>query len=111
MLEDPWAEPEEFVFSRTVAPEAAPDAPQYVEIDFERGDPVAVDGEAAVAGGAADAAERARRQARDRPARPRREPLCRHEVARRLRDAGRHDPAGRTSRHREPDASTAARRI
>jgi argininosuccinate synthase len=46
VLEDPWAEPEEFVFSRTVAPEAAPDAPQYVEIAFERGDPVAVDGEA-----------------------------------------------------------------
>jgi argininosuccinate synthase len=44
-LEDPWAEPEEFVYSRTAAPEAAPDTPQYVEITFERGDPVAVDGE------------------------------------------------------------------
>jgi argininosuccinate synthase len=44
-LEDPWAEPEEFVFSRTIAPEAAPDAPQYVEVAFARGDPVAVDGE------------------------------------------------------------------
>jgi argininosuccinate synthase len=46
VLEDPWAEPEEFGFSRTVAPEASPDTPQYVEIAFERGDPVAVDGEA-----------------------------------------------------------------
>jgi argininosuccinate synthase len=45
-LEDPWVEPEAFVFSRTVAPEAAPDEPQYVEIAFEHGDPVAVDGEA-----------------------------------------------------------------
>jgi argininosuccinate synthase len=45
VLEDPWAEPEEFVFSRTAAPEAAPDTPQYVEIAFERGDPVAIDGE------------------------------------------------------------------
>jgi argininosuccinate synthase len=45
VLEDPWVEPEEFVFSRTVAPEAAPDAPQYVELAFERGDPVAVDHE------------------------------------------------------------------
>src|SRR5256885_3444893 len=36
-LEDPWHEPEEFVYSRTVAPEAAPDKPQYVEIEFERG--------------------------------------------------------------------------
>ncbi len=44
-LEDPWHEPEEFVFSRTVAPEDAPDKPAYVEIEFERGDPVAIDGE------------------------------------------------------------------
>src|SRR5216683_1161146 len=45
VLEDPWVEPEEYVFSRTVAPEKAPDQPQYVEIDFVRGDPVAVDGQ------------------------------------------------------------------
>ncbi|HEX3535901.1 MAG TPA: argininosuccinate synthase [Stellaceae bacterium] len=45
VLEDPWVEPEEYVYSRTVAPEAAPDKPQYVEIEFARGDPVAVDGE------------------------------------------------------------------
>ena len=43
-LEDPWREPDEAMFQRTVAPEAAPDAPQYVDIDFEEGDPVAVDG-------------------------------------------------------------------
>ena len=43
-LEDPWQEPEEYVYSRTVAPEQAPDQPQYVEIDFVDGDPVAVDG-------------------------------------------------------------------
>ncbi|HLJ64165.1 MAG TPA: argininosuccinate synthase [Stellaceae bacterium] len=46
VLEDPWSEPEEFVFSRTVAPEAAPDTPQYVEVSFAKGDAVAVDGEA-----------------------------------------------------------------
>ena len=45
VLEDPWAEPEEFVFSRTIAPEAAPDTPEYVEIEFARGDAVALDGE------------------------------------------------------------------
>jgi argininosuccinate synthase len=45
-LEDPWHEPEEFVYSRTVAPEAAPDKPEYVEIEFRRGDAVAVDGKA-----------------------------------------------------------------
>ncbi|HEV8031437.1 MAG TPA: argininosuccinate synthase [Stellaceae bacterium] len=45
VLEDPWIEPEEYVYSRTVAPENAPDRPQYVEVDFKAGDPVAVDGE------------------------------------------------------------------
>lgn len=44
-LEDPWHEPEEFVYSRTVAPESAPDKPEYVEIEFLRGDPIAVNGE------------------------------------------------------------------
>ena len=109
MLEDPWSEPEEFVYSRTVAPEEAPDKPQYVEIDFETGDPVAVDGEKLSPAALLTAAQRARRQARHRPARSRREPLCRHEIARRLRDARRHDPAGGASRHREPHASTAGR--
>ena len=45
VLEDPWIEPEEFVYSRTVAPESAPDTPEYVEIEFEKGDPIAVNGE------------------------------------------------------------------
>ncbi len=44
-LEDPWVEADEHVYSRTVAPEDAPDQPTYVEIGFEHGDPVAVDGE------------------------------------------------------------------
>ena len=44
-LEDPWVEPDEAMFVRTVSPEAAPDEARTVEIDFERGDPVAVDGE------------------------------------------------------------------
>ncbi len=45
-LEDPWAEPEKAMFRWSVAPEQAPDRPTYVEIDFEGGDPVAIDGEA-----------------------------------------------------------------
>ncbi len=45
-LEDPWAAPDEAMFTRTVAPEDAPDEPLLVEIDFAAGDPVAVDGEA-----------------------------------------------------------------
>jgi argininosuccinate synthase len=44
-LEDPWQEPDESIFLRTVSPEAAPDQPIIVEIDFDKGDPVAVDGE------------------------------------------------------------------
>jgi argininosuccinate synthase len=44
-LEDPWQEPDEGMFLRTVSPEAAPDQAIMVEIDFEKGDPVAVDGE------------------------------------------------------------------
>jgi argininosuccinate synthase len=46
VLEDPWIEPEEYVYSRTVAPEEAPDEPQCVEISFAQGDPVAIDGAA-----------------------------------------------------------------
>ncbi len=46
ILEDPALEPPEFVHMRTIAPEAAPDRPCVFTIDFERGDPVAVDGEA-----------------------------------------------------------------
>ncbi len=45
-LEDPWHEPEEFVYQRTISPEAAPDKPTYVEIGFGKGDPVSIDGEA-----------------------------------------------------------------
>ncbi|PNG27070.1 argininosuccinate synthase [Methylocella silvestris] len=46
VLEDPAQEVPDYVYSRTVNPEDAPDKPTYVEIDFERGDPVAIDGEA-----------------------------------------------------------------
>lgn len=44
ILEDPWNEPEENMFSLTISPEKAPDKPQYVEIQFENGNPTAVDG-------------------------------------------------------------------
>ena len=45
VLEDPWAEPPAKMFQLTSDPEAAPDVPLTFEIAFERGDPVAVDGE------------------------------------------------------------------
>jgi argininosuccinate synthase len=43
ILEDPWMEPPEEMFQMTVSPEKAPEKPDYCEITFERGDPVAVD--------------------------------------------------------------------
>ncbi len=45
ILEDPWSEPPEDMFQMTQSPEKAPDRPETVEIAFERGDPVAVNGE------------------------------------------------------------------
>ncbi len=45
ILEDPWNEPDEEMFKLTVAPEKAPDRPTYIELDFEQGNPVAVDGQ------------------------------------------------------------------
>ncbi len=43
-LEDPWNEPQNDLYLVCTPPEAAPDQPEYVEIDFEKGIPVAVDG-------------------------------------------------------------------
>ncbi len=45
VLEDPWDTPPDYVYSRSVAPEEAPDHPTVITIDFEKGDPVAIDGE------------------------------------------------------------------
>ncbi|HTG95283.1 MAG TPA: argininosuccinate synthase, partial [Pyrinomonadaceae bacterium] len=44
ILEDPWAEPPENIFQLTRSPENAESEPQYLEISFEKGEPVAVDG-------------------------------------------------------------------
>ncbi|MCW8918608.1 MAG: argininosuccinate synthase [Gammaproteobacteria bacterium] len=46
ILEDPWNEPEEDMWRWTVSPEQAPDVPTYVELSYERGDIVAINGEA-----------------------------------------------------------------
>jgi len=45
ILEDPWNEPDEDMFKLSVSPEKAPDTPTYIEIDFEQGTPVAIDGQ------------------------------------------------------------------
>jgi argininosuccinate synthase len=44
ILEDPWSEPPDKMFLLTQSPESAPDVPVSIEVEFERGDPVAVDG-------------------------------------------------------------------
>ena len=44
VLEDPWIAPEEYIFSRSVSPEDAPDSPTEIEIEFDAGDPVGIDG-------------------------------------------------------------------
>jgi len=46
ILEDPWLEPKEDMFLMTASPERAPDRPRYIEIDFEDGIPMKIDGEA-----------------------------------------------------------------
>jgi argininosuccinate synthase len=44
ILEDPWSEPEEDMWRWSVSPEAAPDAPTYLELTYQQGDIVALDG-------------------------------------------------------------------
>ena len=46
VLEDPAEVAPDYVYQRTVSPEAAPDTPEFVEVTFERGDAVAIDGQA-----------------------------------------------------------------
>ncbi|HEY0269924.1 MAG TPA: argininosuccinate synthase [Sphingomonas sp.] len=46
VLEDPWQEVPDYVYSRTDNPEDAPNTPEYITIDFEKGDGVALNGEA-----------------------------------------------------------------
>jgi argininosuccinate synthase len=43
-LEDPWIEPDADIYTRSVDPAIAPDTPEYVEIEFAKGDPIAVNG-------------------------------------------------------------------
>ncbi|NDF11925.1 MAG: argininosuccinate synthase [Proteobacteria bacterium] len=44
VLEDPWKAPPEDMFTRSVSPEKAPNKPEVIEIDFAKGDPVAING-------------------------------------------------------------------
>ena len=44
-LEDPWEEAREDMYTRSVSPEQAPDKPTYLDLEFEGGNPVAIDGQ------------------------------------------------------------------
>ena len=104
VLEDPAAEAPEYVHQRTISPEDAPDKATTITIDFETRRSGRDRRRETVAGGAPREAQPARPRQWHRPARPGREPLRRDEVARRLRNAGRHHPARRASRDREHHA-------
>jgi len=45
-LEDPWVEPEEAMWNVTQSPETAPDQPEYLDVDFEKGDATGINGKA-----------------------------------------------------------------
>ena len=45
VLEDPWEEAPDYIYSRSVAPEEAPDEPEYITVEFVKGDAVAINGD------------------------------------------------------------------
>ncbi len=45
ILEDPWQEPPEDMFQMTVSPEKAPDEPEYLELEFQKGIPIKINGQ------------------------------------------------------------------
>ena len=100
VLEDPWIEAPEYVYQRTIDPATAPDEPTEIEIEFKNGDPIALNGKAmspATLFAALNDIARDNGIGRIDLVENR---FRRHEVARHLRDPGRHHPARRTPRHR-----------
>ena len=93
MLEDPWCEPEEDMWLWTVSPEQAPETPTYIELTYRQGDIVAIDGIEMTPAQVLTHLNKDWWCQRHWSRRYRREPLRRHEVARLLRDTGRHHHA------------------
>ena len=92
VLEDPGVEPPPYVYQRTIAPEDAPDKATVVKIGFKRGDPVSIDGKKL-----SPAALLTRLNELGRDNGIGRVDLVENrfvgmKIARRVRDAGRHDP-------------------
>jgi len=81
-LEDPWLEPSEDMFVLTVSPEAAPNKPEYLEIDFHQGVPVRLNGASMGPVG----------RSRRGPSGYGGEPSGRHQVSWGVRNARRNDP-------------------
>ena len=99
-IEDLSHAPDDDVFQLVTRPELAPDEPQVVEVEFERGVPVALDGERLGAGRPDRARGGDRLPARRRHRRSHRGPHRGPEGARHLRGAGGGDPAARAPRAR-----------
>ena len=94
-LEDPANAAPDGIWMLSKSPAEAPDKPAEVTIGFEAGVPVSLNGNRNLSGVALlEELNQHRRRERNRTHRPGREPLRRHEVARLLRNAGRHDPDG-----------------
>ena len=104
VLEDPWDEVPDYVYSRTDDLVAAPDTPEEITITFRQGDAVAVNGAALSPRQPARQAQRARQAPRHRPARPGRESLRRDEEPRHVRNAGRDHLSRRASGDRATHA-------
>ena len=106
ILEDPWKESTADMYTLAVPVEKAPDKAEYVEVEYEAGNPVAINGKKLSPAAAPCRSEPDRRSPRRRPRRPGGEPVCGHEVPRRVRDAGRHAAAcrapGRGIHHHGP---------
>lgn len=88
MLEDPWFDPSatsnKDMFVLSVDPEDAPNEAEYIELEFEQGNCVAVNGQRLAPPQIMETLERAGRQARGRPRRYGGEPFRRHEEPRRI---------------------------
>ena len=107
VLEDPWAEPSEEIFLLTKDPRNAPDKPALRHAALRGRQSGGRGRQSARSGAVARHAQRNRWRARRRTRRRGREPLRRHEVARRIRDTGRHDSPQGPPRDRVASRSTA----
>jgi len=95
LLEDPWNEPEESMFKLSKSPETAPDKATYIELEFKQGNPVAIDGETLSPATMLSRLNKLGGEECHRPPGYGGKQVCRYEVKRGLRDAGRHNFADR----------------